>query len=260
MPFTLAHPAAVLPLRYLKLRTVPLFIGAIAPDVPYYLPLIGIGRPMSRFDTHNIIGSYAIDLPLGLAMLLCVVLLREPLTVLLPARARWLCRNALEPFRTRASAWLLAPLAILIGSWSHLVWDSFTHGEGWGVRHFPALGRTITIGWYTGEIYHVLQYLSSALGLAIVALWYSRLSAPRGAQAGHDARRAHVGPALALIAAAALLIGGVEALRYYARSDGAIYGTLDTLFTRGLAWYAVLYLFAGAIVTLEHRAVRPRER
>jgi hypothetical protein len=259
MPFTLAHPAAVLPLRYLKpLRTAPLFIGAMIPDVPYYLPLIGNGRLMSRADTHSITGSYAIDLPLGIALLVCVVLLREPLTVLLPARARWLCLHALEPFTKGATEWLLAPLAILLGTWTHLVWDSFTHGEGWGVRHFPALGRAVTVGWYTGEIYHVLQYLSSAIGLAIVVLWYRRLRVPPGAQAGDDARLAHAGPALALIAGAALLIGGVEALRYYTHSDGAVYGTLDALFTRGLAWYVLLHLFAGAIVALEHRAVGAR--
>ncbi len=39
MPFTLAHPAAVLPLRRLRLlRTVPLIIGAMTPDMPYFLP------------------------------------------------------------------------------------------------------------------------------------------------------------------------------------------------------------------------------
>lgn len=91
-----------------------------------------------------------------------------------------------------------------------------------------------------------------------MVLWYTRLRVPAGAQAGEDARRAHAGPALALIAGAALLIGGVEALRYYVHSEGAIYGTLDALFTRGLAWYVLLHLFAGAIVALQHRAVGAR--
>jgi hypothetical protein len=260
MPFTLAHPAAVLPLRYLKpLRTAPLFVGAVVPDLPYYLlPIVGPGKPMTRLDTHSLTGSYAIDLPLGMLLLVCLVLLREPLTVLLPARARWLCLHALEPFRRSATAWLLAPFAILLGAWTHLLWDSFTHGEGWGVRHFPVLADTISVGWYTGEIFHVLQYLSSVVGLAIVAWWYTRLPVPEGVDAGHDARRAHAGPALALIAGAALLIGGVEALRYYAHYEGAIYGTLEVLFTRGLASYALLHLFAGAIVALEHRSVGAR--
>ena len=39
MPFTLAHPAAVLPLRGVRhLRMAPLVVGAMVPDLPYYLP------------------------------------------------------------------------------------------------------------------------------------------------------------------------------------------------------------------------------
>jgi len=39
VPFTLAHPAAILPLRGRHyLRTAPLIIGAMAPDLPYFLP------------------------------------------------------------------------------------------------------------------------------------------------------------------------------------------------------------------------------
>ncbi|WP_199224473.1 DUF4184 family protein [Serinibacter arcticus] len=39
MPFTLAHPAAVLPLRRGPLVTAALVAGALSPDVPYFLPL-----------------------------------------------------------------------------------------------------------------------------------------------------------------------------------------------------------------------------
>lgn len=262
MPFTLAHPAAILPLRKLRvLRTAPLIIGAVTPDLPYYLPPTPSGHPL-RFgvDTHSVFGSYTVDVALGIVLLAGAVLLREPLTVLLPPRARWLSLGALEPFRRRSAAWLLAPLAILIGVWTHLLWDSFTHAEGWAVRRIPALGDTVTFGWYSGELYHLLQYLSSAIGLTILALWYRRLRVPPGALAGDDSRRARAGPALLLIAGAALLIGGVEAQRQYFHSEGAVYRTLDVLLTRGLSWFALLYLFAGAVVTLEHRsgAARPR--
>jgi hypothetical protein len=254
MPFTLAHPAAVLALRGTRLlRTAPLIIGAVTPDMPYYLPSAGSGRPL-RLETHTWLGSLTLDLGLGMALLAAVVLLREPLTVLLTPRARWLCLAALEPFRRVSAAWLLAPLAIVIGVWSHLLWDSFTHIDGWAVRHIPALSDPVTIGWYSGELYHVLQYLSSAAGLMILALWYLRLPVPAGALAGQDSRRAHAGPALALIAGAALLIGGVEAQRYYFHTERAIYRTLDVLLTSGLGWFALLYLFAGAVVTLEHRS------
>ncbi|HYL00914.1 MAG TPA: DUF4184 family protein [Steroidobacteraceae bacterium] len=256
MPFTLAHPAAVLPLRRVRfLRGAPLVIGAVTPDVPYYLPLGASGRPLRLgLDTHSLVSSCTVDLALGIALLAGAVLLRHPLTALLPARARWLCLTALEPFRRRVAEWLFAPLAVLVGVWSHLLWDSFTHADGWAVRRIPALNDTVMIGWYRGEIFHILQYLSSAVGLGLIAWWYARLRVPPDAMAADDSRRAHRGPALLLIAAAALLIGGVEALRYYSHSEGAVYQTLDVLLTRGLAWFVMLHLFAGAVVTLEHRA------
>jgi hypothetical protein len=260
MPFTLAHPAAVLPLRGFRfLRMAPLVIGSMTPDVPGYLPLTADGRTMRLgLETHSFLGSYSVDLGLGAALLAAAVLLREPLTVLLSARARWLCLEALEPFRHRAREWLLAPIAIVVGVWTHLLWDSFTHPAGWAVRRIPALSEPVTIGWYSGEIYHILQYLSSALGLTILAIWYRRLPVPPGAGAGQDARRAHAGPALLLVVGAALLIGGVEAQRYYYHSDGAVYRTLDVLLTRGIAWFVLLLVFAGAVVTLEHRAAAAR--
>ena len=64
MPFTFAHPAAILPLRRSRfLQTVPLIIGSLVPDVPYYFP----GRLMTRIflDTHTLHGSIFICLPLG---------------------------------------------------------------------------------------------------------------------------------------------------------------------------------------------------
>jgi hypothetical protein len=253
MPFTLAHPAAVLPLRHIPgLRTAPLFIGAVAPDLPYYVPS-HVYSPLVH-DTHTLFGSLVIDLPLGLAALGLAVALRRPLTVLLPPRAAWLCQHALEPFRRDRREWLLAPLAILLGVWTHLAWDSFTHSDGWSVRRIPALSRTVTLGWYTGEVCHLLQYLSSAAGLAIMVVWYWRLKAPPAAHGGHAARRSSAGPALMLVAGAGLLIGGVQAMEYYYHSDGAVYRTLDVLLTHSLAWFGVLYLFAGTVVEIDHRA------
>lgn len=254
MPFTLAHPAAVLPLRHLRaLRTAPLVIGAMVPDVPDYLPVphrLGV-------DTHTFAGSYLIDLPLGFLLLAVAVLLREPLTALLSARARWLCLHALEPFRQRASEWLLAPLAILIGVWTHLLWDSFTHGDSWITHRVVVLRQVVLIGGYEIQVSHLLQYVSSIVGLAIVLLWYRRLRAPT-TDAAHAARLSHAGPGLLLVVGAALLIGGVEAQLAYSHSEGAVYRTLDVLLTRWVAWFVLLNLVGGTIVTLEHRAAAAR--
>lgn len=249
MPFTLAHPAAVLPLRGLPyLRTAPLIIGSLVPDLPYFLP-----AALNHFilDTHTFERSYSTTLALGCVLLAAVFLLRLPLTALMSARARWLCLAALEPFRRHPLEWVFAPVAILLGVWTHLLWDSFTHPDGWMVHRVAALSAPVTIGSYSGPLCHVLQYLSSVFGLAVLTVWYRRLPVPPTAPAEPDAARSASGPLLMLAAAGAILIGAVQATEHFGHSH-LIYKTLNVLLTRSLAWFAVFCLIAGSLVTLEH--------
>jgi hypothetical protein len=249
MPFTLAHPAAVLPLRGVKyLRTMPLIIGALVPDLHYYMPWM-FARFMS--DTHSFAGSVTTDLVDGYLILFGVYLLRRPLTALLSARARWLCLSALAPFSRDRREWLFAPLAIVLGVWTHLLWDEFTHSDGWFVRRVSALSAPVTVGPYTGTVYHVLQYLSSVFGLVVMAVWYARLRTPPAVPAGRGAARSSALPVLLLVVAAATLIGSVLATEYFARTHN-VYRTLNVLLTHGIAWFAVLYLTAGTILNLQH--------
>jgi Domain of unknown function (DUF4184) len=252
VPFTLAHPAAVLPLRGIGgLRAAPLIIGAMIPDLPYYVPAAA-ARVLAQFpETHRFEGSYTTCLVLGYALLVAVFLLRRPLTALLSVRARRLCLGALAPFSHRPREWLLAPLAIVLGIWTHLLWDSFTHMDGWMVHRVAALSAPVVIGPYTGTVCHVLQYLSSVFGLAVMAVWYWRLPAAAAAPAEEGAVRSSVGPVLLLLAAAAILIGSVQATEYFGRKHN-VYGTANIFLTRSLAWFAALYLVAGIIVTLQH--------
>ena len=55
---------------------------------------------------------------------------------------------------------------------------------------------------------------------------------------------------MTLVAAAAILIGAVQATQAFTHTP-VIYRTLDIFLTRSLAWFAVLYLVAGTVVTLE---------
>lgn len=249
MPFTLAHPAAILPLRGTwRLRSVPLILGTLVPDLPYYLP-----GSISRFipETHSFEGSIGIDLPLGYAALVVIFVLRAPLTALLSARTRWLCLTALAPFRERPVEWAFAAVALLLGVWTHLLWDSFTHSDSWLVHRVAALSAPVTIGSYNGPLCHVLQYASSAFGLTVMAIWYWRLRVPPAQPVAPGAVRSSVGPVLMLVSAAAILIGSVQAMEYYAHYE-AVYRTLNILLTRSLAWFGLLYLLAGTLATLQH--------
>ncbi len=250
MPFTLAHPAAILPLRgFARLRTAPLIIGAMVPDLPDYLP--GGAVRYVRL-THAFANSYTIDLLLGYAALGTLVVLQRPLTALLWPRARALCLGAVEPFRQLA-AWAWAAPALLLGVWTHLAWDSFTHPEGWIVLRVAALSDALVVGSYRAPVYHALQYASSIFGLCVLILWYARLPAPRASDA-ERAARSPAGPVLLLIVAAAALIGGVLAVQQFAH-ERSVYHTLDIFCTDAVKWFAVLYLTAGLVLTPGQRGV-----
>ncbi|HTX06461.1 MAG TPA: DUF4184 family protein [Steroidobacteraceae bacterium] len=246
MPFTLAHPAAVLPLRRVRLlRTVPLIIGAVMPDVPYYLPW-RIARHIPPV-THTLLGTFTFDLPAGLLMLLVVWLLRVPLAAPPGGRASAKCLAAIERFGSRPLNWVLAPLSIVVGTWTHIAWDSFTHADGWMVLRVSALSAPVSFLGYTGELCHVLQYVSSVFGLVVLAIWFALLPTP--APKVRNGQRSSGGPLLILI----LLVlagaaGGFETIEHLMRHTPPRYHIFYLLLTRSTAWFALLYTVAGLVI------------
>jgi hypothetical protein len=251
MPFTLAHPAAVLPLRRLRLlRTVPLIIGAMTPDIPYYLPW-RIAKHIPDV-THTLLGTITLDLPVGLLLLLFVWLLRAPLAAPLGPRARAKCAAAMESFGSRPLNWALAPLSILVGAWTHLAWDSFTHADGVMVQRIPALSAPVKFFWYSGQLCHVLQYVCSVLGLAVLAVWFVLLPAPAAVPA--SAERSPGGAVLlAGIFVAALAAGGYEATQHVVWHLPPAYHLIYLLVTRTTAWFAAFYTLAGIVIVAGRR-------
>jgi Domain of unknown function (DUF4184) len=251
MPFTLAHPAAVLPLRRVRLmRTVPLIVGAMAPDVPYFLPWrLAKHIPVT---THTFLGTFTLDLPIGLLLLVLFWSLRAPLAAPLPFSAAAKCFAGLERFGNRASNWVLAPLAILIGSWTHLVWDSFTHETGWMVSRISALSAPVSFFSYTGELCHVLQYASSVFGLAVLAIWFALLPIPEEELRNGERSAGSLLLIIALVAAAAAA-GGFETMEHIVHGNPARYHVFYLFLTRSVAWYALLHTAAGIVILLGRR-------
>lgn len=253
MPFTLAHPAAVLPLRRLRLmRSVPLIVGAMSPDVPYYLPW-RIAKHIPE-TTHTFLGTFTLDLPIGLLLLVFIWLLRVPLAAPLGPGAETKIFVSLERFGSQALNWALAPLSILIGAWTHLAWDSFTHPDGWMVLRISALSAPVSFFSYTGELCHVLQYVSSVFGLAVLAVWFVRLPAPGPGQGLANAERSTGGLLLlAALFAAAAAAGGAETVEHIMRHIPARYHLFYLLLTRTTAWFVLLYTVAGIVMTRARR-------
>jgi len=171
MPFTLAHPAAVIPLRRVLGRASvlsALIIGSLAPDLIYFIPL-GI----SRATSHSLAGLFWFCIPVGfVGYLLFHVLLRPVGYYLLPPPLR--DRLPLPP----NGSWLpTSPLwavlvSLTVGAATHLLWDGFTHKGGFVVAEFPAFQALLwEVDGYRVYTYKVLQHGSTLAGLSLLALW-----------------------------------------------------------------------------------------
>lgn len=161
VPFTLAHPAAVLLLRRTRLPVAAMVAGAMSPDLPVFFD--AYGWPYNL--THSLLGIVTVDLLVGLlAVAIWFSFLRDPLVDVLPASLR----ERLAPrARYQPGQWRLAVPAVVAGSVTHVTWDLFTHHDRWGVRHLAWLheqhGRLVG--------YHWAQYSSSIIGLTVCGWW-----------------------------------------------------------------------------------------
>jgi Domain of unknown function (DUF4184) len=172
VPFTLSHPAAVLPLRTWApaLPFTALVVGSMAPDAEYYLPY----EPFPRHVTHAFIGVPTVDLLLGLVVLIAAqVVLAPPIAALLP-----------QPWGDRIRAWARAGIprrwqdatlilvALVVGSATHVAWDAFTHINGQVVVHVSALRYQLA----GHHVFRWLQFASSLFGAVVIGveLWRHR--------------------------------------------------------------------------------------
>ena len=167
MPFTLAHPAAVLPLLRKGrpwLSATGLMLGSMAPDFEYFLRL----RPGGGFG-HTMLGLLLLDVPLTIIVAgLFHGLVRKPLVRNLPAFLRDRLGRFQQhawPLRTLWSPRFL--LGIIIGGLTHIFWDDLTHSRGPIARNFSPLHHDVL----DKPVFLWLQYASSALGLLLLA-WF----------------------------------------------------------------------------------------
>lgn len=86
MPFTLSHPAAVIPFFGVTKHPVyvmALVVGSLSPDFAYYVRAF----PVAAF-AHSLPGSLLVCLPSSVMVLAVVLMLRRRILFLLPSRHR----------------------------------------------------------------------------------------------------------------------------------------------------------------------------
>ncbi|BBC37322.1 Membrane protein [Streptomyces graminofaciens] len=180
MPFTLSHAAAVLPaLRGDGTGRGPLVpsvlvAGSFAPDMTYYAASVLPGAMEFGEVTHSFAGVLGVDVLVAWGLVGLWLVLREPLVALLP-RARQerpaaLVRCGTRPRPVSPSVTLWWYVSAALGALTHVVWDSFTHLDQWGMRTFPVLGEKIA-GF---PMYWYLQYGGSAVAAVVLAVFVTR--------------------------------------------------------------------------------------
>lgn len=208
MPITPAHAAAVVPISRWKpyFWLSPLVVGSMAPDYLYF-----VFPPSSwRHFGHTLLGLVLFCIPAGLVVLSAFHrVFKRPLVLLLPRPARAKLWPHCGPFPLlplRRLAWITT--LIFLGAVTHVVWDGFTHDDGWAFRDYPQLKAAIvTFGNVEVRWSGLLQVGSSLLGLGLLTWWswqwYRRAPVGRAPADSAFLRRAR--PA---IAAAIIVFGG----------------------------------------------------
>lgn len=178
MPFTLAHPAAILPLHrwFKKVSGIgsALALGSISPDLPYFFTFL----PSAEL-THSLFGILIACFPMGLCLwLLWQLLIRPSLADSLPTFLARRCCQLSQIAAPKPNLHFLVELslALCIGALTHVVWDSFTHRTGYVVQHFPQMEAQIfAMNGYTLTLHRLLQHASSAIGLFCLTLYAANL-------------------------------------------------------------------------------------
>lgn len=172
MPFTFAHPAIVLPCgikhtKYIDFTTI--VIGTMAPDFEYFINF----RPI-QIVGHTLLGQIYLNLPITiiLAFIYHYILKEAVIT------------NVPKPFCDRyyylvgrrwrissLSKFLVVCYSALLGAFTHLMWDGFTHENGFFVVKIKLLSEYVNILNFKVPIYKILQHGSTLLGFLTIMIY-----------------------------------------------------------------------------------------
>ncbi|MGE7612902.1 DUF4184 family protein [Paenibacillus sp. NPDC101420] len=166
MPFTFAHPIFALPFKYVNPKyfsATGLILGSMSPDFEYFIML----EPHQSIG-HSITGLFLQAIPLCVVFALIFhFIVKEILILHLPSNYNIDQRayNTLSKWRLTSKGWVVFIISVIIGFFTHVFIDGFTHFNGYFVEQFPPL-RDIVI--YNFTLYKILQHSFSIFGLLMV--------------------------------------------------------------------------------------------
>ena len=169
MPFTFAHPALVLPLRYLPrswFSLTGLITGSIVPDMEY---IINGTRTFSH--TYQAILWFHLPIALIVAFLFHNIL-RDKLISRLPAfmHSRFTRFEGLNWSLYFKKNKGIVIVSIILGAVTHLFWDSFTNASGYFVEKFAVLQEIVHTAGTSMPLYELIWNLSSLTGILVLVI------------------------------------------------------------------------------------------
>ena len=133
-------------------------------------------------------------------------------------------------------------LSIVAGTFSHLLWDGFTHENGFFVKYFSEMHTQFTVFGMQMYFYRILQHSSTVVGLFFIALTIARLPVQR-----YVTR--HIDNQYWILAASITFV--ITALRI-------ILGPRDFLYTQVIVTVIAAFIIALSITPSILRAFRQR--
>jgi hypothetical protein len=170
MPFTIAHPAIILP--FARVKNIPLsalVIGSLTPDFEYFIKMKLTGR-----YSHTLEGMFLMDLPMAFMLwLIFHQIIKRPLIKNLPQyfKGRLLDLKKFDFIACMKSNMHYVLVGLLIGIFSHIVWDSFTHAKEVYVLQWDWLSQPLFTDYPGFPAFRMLQHVSTLIG-SIVIVWY----------------------------------------------------------------------------------------
>lgn len=155
MPFTFSHPSIVLPLRK-YFSVTGLVVGSMSPDFEYFIKM----RIVNDFG-HSFWAVFYFCIPFSLLVSFVFHgFIRESLVANLPYFFqkrfgffdwnRYFIENKINVL-----------LSIIIGAFSHIIWDSFTHYNGFVVEQFSFFRYVM---FEKIQVFKFLQHSGTVLG------------------------------------------------------------------------------------------------
>jgi small basic protein len=180
MPFTLFHPALVLPGRYLPAKwkqyfsITGLITGSVTPDFEKFIQM----RAGNTYS-HTLAGAFGLDLPMSVVLaLLFHVVVKDTLIAYLPTAALVARFSVYKNQRWQLKRqYVVVLMSMLIGIFSHLALDSATHANGQLANQLPALSNYYEVLFLTIRGYQLLEV--SYYVLSTLAIWLAFASLPQ---------------------------------------------------------------------------------